>query len=220
MTRSQLSTLRERLRDDRGGRVLYVSHCLLNENVRYLGGARRRGAVDEIVDECRLRGLGICQMPCPEQRAWGGVLKRFITPLYGRRRLESVAPALYGPFRLYTQAVYARIARTVAADVADYVRSGLEVVGVVGVGASPSCGVHTSLRMDRTVQGIARCELSTLDRNRFNREVIADNVVAGEGLFIRALRRATRRRGIEPPFFEHDLIAELSGRPISPLRLP
>jgi predicted secreted protein len=220
MRRSRLSTLRERLRDERGGRVLYVSHCLLNENVRYLGGARRRAAVDEVVDECRLRGLGICQMPCPEQRAWGGVLKGFIAPLYGRHQLQGVAPALYGPFRLYTQAVYARIARTVAADIADYVRSGLEVVGVVGVGASPSCGVHTTLRMDRTVRAIARCELSTLDRTRFNRDVILDNVVAGEGLFMRALRRATSRRGIELPFFEHDLMAEVSGRPIPPLGLP
>jgi len=89
MKGSRLDTLRERLRDERGGRVLFVSHCLLNENVRYQGGAGRRGAVDEIVDECRMRGLGICQMPCPEQRAWGGVGKRFTTP-YGRRPLRSV----------------------------------------------------------------------------------------------------------------------------------
>lgn len=218
-TVSRLDTLRERLRDERGGRVLFVSHCLLNENVRYQGGAGRRGAVDEIVDECRLRGLGICQMPCPEQRAWGGVLKRFTTPIYGRHRLRSVAPAMWGLFQLHTRGVYGRIASGVAADIADYARSGLDVVGVVGVGASPSCGVHTTLQMRRTVQTLARCELSTLDRETFNREVIVGGVIAGQGLFVRALRRAIRRRGIDVPFLEHDLIAEVSGRPAAPLGL-
>jgi hypothetical protein len=32
-----------RLRDERSGRVLFVSHCLLDENVRYAGGASHRG---------------------------------------------------------------------------------------------------------------------------------------------------------------------------------
>ena len=31
--------LRNRLTDHRGGTVLFVSHCLLNENTRYMGGA-------------------------------------------------------------------------------------------------------------------------------------------------------------------------------------
>jgi hypothetical protein len=74
--------------------------------------------------------------------------------------------------------------------------------------------------MERTVRAIAGCNLSTVDRSRCNREAIADNAVVGEGLFMRALRRATRRRGIEVPFFEHDLLAELAGRPIAPLGLP
>ena len=41
--------LLERLKDERGKRVVFVSHCLLNENVRYLGGAFRRGGVDEVI---------------------------------------------------------------------------------------------------------------------------------------------------------------------------
>jgi hypothetical protein len=48
--------------------------------------------VDEVVAECRRHGLAICQMPCPEQRAWGGMLKR---ERYGAHRLEGVAPRLW-----------------------------------------------------------------------------------------------------------------------------
>jgi hypothetical protein len=52
--------------------VIFLSHCLLNENVRYLGGAARASGVSEVVNGYLASGVGICQMPCPEQRAWGG----------------------------------------------------------------------------------------------------------------------------------------------------
>ncbi len=82
--------LLERLKDERSKRVIFVSHCLLNENTRYLGGAFRRGGVDELVDGFQQEGLGIYQMHCPEQRAWGGVLKRRLLPFYG-----SIGTVLY-----------------------------------------------------------------------------------------------------------------------------
>lgn len=73
--------LRDQLADARGGRVL--SHCLLNQNVRHLGGAGRAAGVTEIVGRYLDEGVGICQLPCPEQRAWGGVLKRRMLIAYG-----------------------------------------------------------------------------------------------------------------------------------------
>ena len=57
--------LRGQLADARGGRVVFLSHCLLNQNVRYLGGAGRAGGVSEVVDGYLGRGIGICQLPCP-----------------------------------------------------------------------------------------------------------------------------------------------------------
>ena len=39
------------------------------------------GAVREVVDPCLRDGIGICQMPCPEQLAWDGVLKRHLLRL-------------------------------------------------------------------------------------------------------------------------------------------
>lgn len=80
----RLHGLRSRLRDERSGRVVFVSHCLLNQNTRYLGGAFRPGVVHEVIDPYLRDGTGICQMPCPEQLAWGGVLKRHLLHLYGR----------------------------------------------------------------------------------------------------------------------------------------
>lgn len=74
--------LLDRLRDERGRRVVLVSHCLLNQNTRYAGGATRTGAVSELLDELITAGYGIHQLPCPERLAWGGALKRHSLWLY------------------------------------------------------------------------------------------------------------------------------------------
>jgi uncharacterized protein YbbK (DUF523 family) len=141
-----LEAVRRALPDARSGQVVFVSHCLLSENVRYLGGAARPAAIDEIVDACREIRAGICQMPCPEQAAWGGVLKRRLLPVYGAA--GTVRHRLRGPlarlFLAWTALVHRRLARAVAGQIADYRGAGLEVVGAVGVGASPSCGVTWS----------------------------------------------------------------------------
>ena len=134
--------LLDQLHDERSRRVVLVSHCLLNENTRYAGGATRPGAVAEIVDELIAAGYGIHQLPCPERLAWGGVLKRHSLRLYhskGRPRY-ALRGVLLHAFVWWTRVVYRRLARQVARDVTDYQRSGIAVAGIVGIGASPSCG--------------------------------------------------------------------------------
>lgn len=79
--RRRLDVLCERLADERSGRVAFVAHCLLDQNVRYLGGAWRPGCVSEAVRPLMDGGVGIVQLPCPEQRVWGGVLKRRLLAL-------------------------------------------------------------------------------------------------------------------------------------------
>jgi predicted secreted protein len=214
--RTRLDLLRDRLQDQRSGKVLVLSHCLLNQNVRYLGGAFHPGMVDEAVDQARRHGYGLYQLPCPEQRAWGGVLKRHLLPAYGaegtlRYRLRRL---LLWLFIRYTNLRYRLLARRVARDVADYRRSGFVVAGIVGVAGSPSCGVRRTLELSGAVEAMAACPLAALDREAFNREVIAANVVAGEGLFVRQLRRALQRKGIQLPFQEHQLpLATQQGHP-------
>jgi predicted secreted protein len=205
--------LRTSLRDERSGEVVLVSNCLLNQNTRYLGGAFRPGAVDELLDELRQRGCGISQMPCPEQRAWGGVLKRLLLPVYGARgslRHRLRRPALWAVVR-YTRFRYDRLARRVAQDVVDYRRSGFHVLGVIGVGGSPSCGVRATMDLDRSLEVLAACPVAAADRADLNERLLVGCRVAGEGLFIHALERQLARRRASVAFFEHDLLAEMRG---------
>ncbi len=207
----RVERLQEQLADARGRRVIYLSHCLLNQNVRYLGGAGRAGGVAEIVAGYLDDGIGICQLPCPEQHAWGGVLKRRMLVAYGSAGTWR-APAvrvLLRPFIWYTSRRYGRLARTVTRDIMDYRRCGVDVAGLVGIGGSPSCGVRTTLDLGAAVTALTRCPAARLDRHVLNQDIIAPNVRPGEGLFIRAVRKRLSRAGAPIPLREHDLLAEL-----------
>ena len=167
----------------------------------------------EVVEELIAAGYGIHQLPCPERLAWGGVLKRHSLWLYhskGRLRYALRGVLLRG-FVWWTRFVYRRLARQVAKDVADYQRSGVEVVGIVGIGASPSCGVATTLDLRASLEVVAACPAAVLTRDVMNEQAVLACRRPGEGLFIEALDRELKRRGLAVPALEHDLAAELRG---------
>lgn len=209
-----------RLVDERSNRVVFVSHCLLNENTRYAGGAFRPGSVDELVDGFQHDGLGIVQMRCPEQCAWGGVRKRYILPVYGARgtMLYPTRAALFPLFLLYTRVRYHFLARSIASEVADYVNSGVDPVGIIGVGGSPSCGVRTTLDLRRSMEALANCPVAEVDRSTMNEQAIVACRRPGQGMFVQAVQRQLARRRLSVSWYEHDLLDEIREQP-SHLRL-
>lgn len=204
---ARISRLQTQLADARSQKVAFVSHCLLNQNVRYLGGAVTEAAVDEIVDQMRASAIGVVQMPCPEQLVWGGVLKRRMLSLYGSPLARSPAGRrlLARVVRLWTVSRYRGLARQVAAQIRDYLDSGCDVIEIVGVGPSPSCGVMTTVALGGALQTMARCDPRTLTPAIVNRDVVAANVIAGRGIFIDQLDRQLARRRINVPLRQHTL---------------
>ena len=209
--RSRARMLLDRLRDERGRRVMLVSHCLLNQNTRYAGGATRPGAVAEAVDELVAAGYGIHQLPCPERLAWGGVLKPLSLRLHHSKggALYPLRGALLRVFVWWTRLAYWRLAREVVRDVADYSRSGITVAGIVGIGASPSCGVTTTLDVRASLDVVAACPAAALTREVMNEQAVLRCRRPGAGMFIEALDRQLKRRGLALPALEHDLATEL-----------
>ena len=205
------------LTDARGKKVAFLSHCLLNENTRFLGGACERGAVGPVLRDCLERGYGIVQLPCPEQLAWGGVLKRHLLRFFGSRHgWLRRATGLALPLLLwYTRVRYRWLARQVAAQCADYVRSGFEVVGVVGVDGSPSCGVGQTLAVGPALERLARLE-PTARRGDVS-AIVLQTLAPGRGLFMRALQREFARRGLRVPTCAFDMPSELRGLPSGPV---
>lgn len=116
------------LQDGRSRKVIFVPHCLLNQNSRVAGAAERPAAVVELVVGLMRRDLGIIQMPCPELRAFGlhrahiEIGSELRTPR-GRALCRHLAKELFHQLREYS----------------DY---GIKVIGILGKNGSPSCGVE------------------------------------------------------------------------------
>jgi hypothetical protein len=171
--------------------------------------------VTELVLRCLDEGIGIVHLPCPEQQAWGGVLKRRRLVTYG---LKQRWPLLYHLRRvllplalLNTRLVYRRMAAVVARQVADYRDSGFTVLWVVGVNCSPSCGVATTLDM-RDVDGLLALSPAAVTLERLNTWV-RRHARPGGGIVIDELRKQFEQRRLAVPFLAHDLLAELDGKP-------
>jgi predicted secreted protein/putative sterol carrier protein len=113
--------------DKRQRRVIFISHCWLNINTRFPEGAAFEGANVPLIKTLLDSGLGLIQMPCPEYECLG--LEKWN---YG----TVVGEELRAGFRASAERVIRQIK--------DYRALGYEIVGVLGMNPSPSCGVGVS----------------------------------------------------------------------------
>lgn len=190
-----------------------MSHCILNENTRYFGGACRGGCVRELIEPCFARDFGVVQMPCPEQRAWGGVTKRMLLTAYGAQGtlLYRFRRILLPLFLLYTRLIYRRLARETAHQIEDYLVSGFSVIAVVGIDGSPSCGVMQTLDFRRSFDLTASIDVESFTVGKMN-IIIRQSLMDGQGLFTAALQDELKNKRVAIPYLAHDLIAELDGK--------
>ncbi len=116
---------------NRGKRILFVSHCILNANAKVEGLASYPGAVNDLMKFLMEKELGIVQLPCPELqilgiRRWGHVKDQLSHPHF-----KQACGTLLSPFVQQAQMFLAQ----------EY-----DIIGVVGVDGSPSCGVTKTCR--------------------------------------------------------------------------
>lgn len=210
----KLKLLTEKMKDERSRKVIFVAHCILNENTRYLGGAFRKGGVDEIINEIQDQGIGVVQMKCPEQKAWGGVLKKNIWQVLDSKNtmLYKLRGVFLSLFIWYTKRIYQKMAKEVTAEIKDYIESDFEVVGIFGIAGSPSCGVNTTLDIKKSVDFLANTGIDELDRNKMNEFGVKECLIEGKGFFIEALEDELRKENIKIKLHEHDLISEMNGK--------
>ena len=201
----RIRALQRSIVDARSGEVVFVSHCLLNQNTRYLGGAVCPGVVAAAIAPYVQDGTGVVQMPCPEQRVWGGVLKTRMLWVIQHPRVARAALMLWPVVLPYVRWRYARYARAVVRDVEDYHASGLSVRGLVGIAGSPSCGVHTTLDLPRAAGAVACRRREPATATWMNTAVVQPALRPGRGLFVEELARALARRGVEAPLLEEAL---------------
>jgi predicted secreted protein len=216
MDRPKLKFLAETLKDERSKRVVFVAHCILNENTRYFGGAFRKGCIDEIVDELQRHGIGIIQMKCPEQKAWGGLSKKYMwQPIGSKDKFFYKLKGVFLPFFIWnTNRIYQKIAKEIVAEIKDYLESGFEVLGIMGIAGSPSCGVTKALDIRKSFEFLAKTHIDEIDRKKMNELGVGELIIKGKGFFIRAIEKELKKENIKVRFYEHDLTSEMRGKEV------
>ena len=114
--------------DKRSKKVMFVAHCILNQNARINSCGYTPAAIPKIAGCLIERGIGISQMPCPELGCLG----------LGRGGAEEIYDQLSTPgARRYLKT----LAASVVYQAQQYRKQGFRVLGVLGIDGSPSCGV-------------------------------------------------------------------------------
>lgn len=138
--------------DGRSRRVVFIAHCLLNQNAISDGTAVCPAVCREVVEFFMNRETGVVQMPCPELCCLG---------LDRGNAFGADSPVLVENTRIReslkrreTNQALTELAGQVTGQILEYRRHGFEVVGVVGVNRSPSCGVDTTSAHNAEIEGM------------------------------------------------------------------
>lgn len=115
------------LNDNREKKLVFLSHCFMNGNTRFPGGSGFAGGNLHLVNTIMQMGAGIVQMPCPEFECLG--LEKYD---YGELTGEELRKC------------YRESARPVIDQMKEYQKYGYDILGVIGMNPSPSCGVEVT----------------------------------------------------------------------------
>jgi predicted secreted protein len=137
--------------DTRSKTILFVAHCLLNQNSISDGTAVYPGAVKHIITLLLESGIGIVQLPCPELMCLG---------LDRGDRNGAASPVIVENSRirkaLEQKVALERLKALIAPlvfQISEYLQYGFDIKGIVGINRSPSCGVETTSRDNQEVAG-------------------------------------------------------------------
>lgn len=124
---------------ERSKKVIFVSHCLLNQNARPLGEEKFAGAVKDLLELFAESGVGIIQLPCPQLEFNEGL----------NRRSKTKESFDTNGFRTKCK----KMSSNVIEQVENYLRKNYSVIGILGVELSSICGVHQIRNGRRSVPG-------------------------------------------------------------------
>jgi predicted secreted protein len=209
--KGKLKTMMDRLRDERAKQVIFVSHCVLNENTRYWGGAFRPAGLNEVVEELQRANLGIVQMKCPGQVSNGILRQRMVFGFgSGKKPYFFLIKGLFPLVKWKMQLQLRALAREVAKEIKEYQDLGFKTKGVVGISGSPFCSVYQKLDINQSFEYASGLNIEGIDRETFNTEM-EKRWVTGEAWFAAALRRELEKRRCSIEFYELDLGKEKRG---------
>ena len=156
--------------DKRSGKIVVVSHCILNVHSLEDNLAIYPGLEKEVVEALIEKGVGIFQIPCPEIQLGGIFRKALPKEAYDRPKIRKA---------------YGKSAEEIARTLSSYTKKGYQVKAVLGAEGSPTCGIDFVGRWKKNIKG----------KREFPRDV---DFVPGMGVFMEELKTALEKTGIQP----------------------
>jgi predicted secreted protein len=185
--------------DKRGKGIIYLNHCLLNQNTRAPGAAFRKAASNELIHILLKNELNIEQLPCLECIGTGGIqrksLDRFL-PLISisidQGWFTLIRPLIR--MRLYQ---YRRLCKKMALKSVDainqFLNAGCTVTGIIGMNDSPTCGVTKSLDFTELVKRMAIERNSAISLKK----IIQDALIDAPSYFMGSIIDELKKRGMD-----------------------
>lgn len=169
------------LEDARKKQVVFLAHCFLNTNTRFPGGSGFKGGTLPLVQKILTMGIGIRQLPCPELNCLGLEKKD-----YGELTPEELRSCYY------------ETAERVISEMKSYQKFGYDIIGVIGMDPSPSCGVYQA-KGKGTILGIDSDTSEEKEPGVFIEELrkLIGNSELGDVPFIGFRRTLPGEEGIE-----------------------
>lgn len=135
------------IQDQRSNKLVVCAHCVLNQNARVSGLAKYPATIPEITNFLQENNIGIYQLPCPELIYCGANRPRKTKNEYNTNDYRRVCR---------------QIAVTTAEQLNELLRSQVDIIAIIGIKNSPTCGVGTK----PIETGILMEELMSITRKR------------------------------------------------------
>jgi len=178
--------------DARSKSLIFVAHCILNQNAISDGTADFPGHVNDILSLLNASDVGIVQMPCPELHCLGldrGNVHGGASPV-----VQENTRIRWMLSRDASLLKIEQLVQHVLVQILEYRKHGFEIVGIVGMNRSPSCGVDTTSKEDQEVSGqgvFVEALCAELDRQGIDIDMVGikgseiDEAVAAIGRLLR-----------------------------------
>jgi len=193
--------------DNRGRKIVYVSCCLLNQNSISPGIATRKAAFTELIQLFLNNDIGIEQLPCMECILWGGVSRKTIRKTQPFV-FNSVGKMWFPIIEFFSNIVIRKTkngcrksAKQVVARMQDYINEGYEIIGILGVNGSPTCGVNLTMNYVNIVKNKKHLALTLEDliHPQLEKMINLETKVRinGSGYFFNHIIKELRKRKLD-----------------------
>jgi len=105
-------------------KIIYVAHCVLNQNSVINGWERAKGGFNSILKQILAEEIAIIQLPCPEFTYLGENRPPMTKEEYDTAQYRKLCVELAAP---------------IVTQMKVYQEKGYELIGLVGIGDSPTC---------------------------------------------------------------------------------